>query len=277
MVPDVSARVGSEEVGPASDVHPALHWEAFVASARGRASAAIIALGATIALRVFVFAVSLWQNQLISAVQAHEPADQETLVLSDTLTSYGGIGTIVLLLVTGILFVRWLHLTVRITKALGSTSLRWSPGDAVAGFFIPFVSFVRPYHVVRDLHDALAPDAVPAPTATVRASEQTGYRDVEIQTPPEPVRLPHASIGAWWAFFWVGNFASNGALSHTGTTLADVATRNTSLMFVDVCEIISALLAIAVVRAVSARLNERYRRVRYNTVESLAAAGIRID
>ena len=176
------------------------------------------ALGAAAAIRVFNIAVLLWQNDLVASLHSPTPPSQATLERRYSLAHVGAIGLLALLVVGGVLFLRWLHLAMRLTQALGDRSLTWSPKDAVMGFIIPFVSFVRPYQVMRDLHDALAPNLAPEPDVQVRAVETMGYRQVEMQAPPPARALPHASIGAWWAFFWIGNVVANIASRQTGTT-----------------------------------------------------------
>ena len=57
---------------------------------------------------------------------------------------------------TGTLFLMWLHRVVKVTRALGGDTLRWSPKDAVLGFIIPFINIARPFQVMRDVHDHLA-------------------------------------------------------------------------------------------------------------------------
>ena len=43
----------------------------------------------------------------------------------------------------------------------------------------------------------------------VQADELGGYRQVAMRAPPPPAQLPHASIGAWWGFFWASNLVAN--------------------------------------------------------------------
>jgi hypothetical protein len=251
--------------------HPAARYEADVNKARRRATATMAALGLTAALRVLGVCALLWRISLLHDAQAGAPAPLATLERSDMLVRYEAISELPLLIVTGILFLFWLHLTVRLTKGLGGDTLRWTPQDAVWGFIIPFISFLRPYHVVRDVNDQLAPDLVPEPPMQVRPE---GYRGVEFRPPPSPVKLPHASIGAWWAAFWVGNVLANIASRQDARTVDALITQDTLNSVSDGVDIASAVLAIVVVRAVSARLLERFRRVRYNTVEVLEREGV---
>lgn len=255
-------------------VHPAARYEADVQSARRRASGASVALGLTIAVRLVSIPIQLWQVGLLHAVRSSTPPAQATLVFSDTLVSSTAIAQLVLLVVTGVLFLRWLHLVTRLTRALGGSTLRWVPKDVVWAFILPFVSFARPYQVVRDVHDHLAPDAVPEPPIQVRADDSTHYRQVNMVAPPPPAALPHASIGAWWGFFWVGNVLANIAGRDDTRTIEGLVSARTLTSVSDAVDVVSAALAVVVVRGVTARLNERFRRVRHTPVETLRDNGI---
>lgn len=257
--------------------HPAARFEADLHTVQGRATAAMIALGLTAVSRIFSIPVQLWQSSLLRDAQYGSTPSQESLQLSDTLMSTSALATLALLIVTGVLFLRWLHKSVALTRALGGDTLRWTPREAVTGFIIPFINIARPYQIVRDLHDHLAPDVVPEPAAQAVADASTNYREVRLEAPPPPVKLPHAAIGAWWGFFWVGNVFANIAARTTGEDISTFIARNTLNTISDSFDIVSATLAVVMVRGVTARLAERYRRVRYNSPEALHAAGIDLD
>jgi len=256
--------------------HPAEQHAGDVDVARSRATWAMILLGLTAAQRAVTIPLTLWQSSLGDAVRRGEPPPQESLERSDQLIQLAGVAQLALLVATGTLFLMWLHRTLKVTRALGGDTLRWTPKDAVWGFIIPFINITRPFQVMRDVHDHLAPEVLPEPPVQVQSSELSGYRGVEVKAPPPPVQLPHASIGAWWGFFWVGNVFGNIAARQTGTTIDAVLARNALNAVSDAIDIVSAVLAIVVVRGVTARLVERYRRARHNPVEALAAAGITI-
>lgn len=259
------------------DQHPAARCQAQLETVLRRARFVSPALTAAIAIRVFAIVVLLWQNRLVGAVNSPTPPTRATLELSAVLAQTGAIGLLALLVVGGVLFLQWLHATVKLTQALGDRSFPWSAKDAVLGFIIPLANVARPYQVMRDLHDALAPDLVDEPNVQVRAAETAGYRQVEFHAPPAARSLPHASIGTWWTFFWIGNVVAYVAARQSGTTIDDIVARNVANVCADAIEIVSAGLAVLVVRAVTARVAERYRRIRHTSVDALQAAGIVID
>ncbi len=68
----------------------------------------------------------------------------------EALSALADIGVALGLIGAGIVYLRWLHLSVRQVIALGH-DVGISPGRAVAAWFLPFVNFVRPYNVLRNL------------------------------------------------------------------------------------------------------------------------------
>jgi cobalamin synthase len=53
----------------------------------------------------------------------------------------------------------WQHRAHRNLRVLGATELQYTPGWAVAWWFVPFALFVMPYRTVRELWKASDPDA----------------------------------------------------------------------------------------------------------------------
>lgn len=56
----------------------------------------------------------------------------------------------------------WMHRVYRNMPALGEQGMRWSPGWAVGGWFIPIANFVIPYRVLREVWSAFG-DGQPVP------------------------------------------------------------------------------------------------------------------
>jgi hypothetical protein len=241
--------------------------------ARQRGKAAIAALIVTAAVHVYSIGVSAWQVNLLDGVQ-RGVAPRSSLELSDDLFRAAAVAELVLLLFTGVLFLRWLAQAVRAVRELQvSPPLVWTPSQAVWGFFIPFVNLARPYQVVRDLHDRLAPEGVPEPAPRRRLDGTSGYRKIEMEKAPPPAKLPHASIGAWWALYLVGGVVQRASVS-TSTNALELMNSRMTCVVSDVIEIGSASLAILAILAISARMAERQRRLRHATDEELTSWGI---
>jgi hypothetical protein len=193
--------------------------------------------------------------------------------LSQQLLSSGLLFQTGLHVLTAVLFLMWLAKSINVARELGiSPPLAWTASDACWGFFIPFINFVRPYQVIRDLHDRLAPDGVPEPAPKPRADGVGGYRRVELIKAPPPAPLPHASIGAWWALYLFG-----GSLPRLAALLLGGPRAAQSRLFVVApfgMEVLSAVLAVLVVRAIDGRLAERHRRLHHASDEELTEWGV---
>lgn len=140
----------------------------------------------------------------------------------------------------------------------------------MTGFFIPLLSIVRPYQILRDTQRALTPDAIAEPPPRVEAAHD--YRTVKITPPAPPKAVPAAHLGFWWGSFLVSNFfvqfsANTGQRTAAGFELAVIA---------DVLSVVSAVLAYRVVRRLTALLDERYRRICHSTSKELHAQRIRL-
>ena len=205
-------------------------WEREAAVVARRGRLARIALGVEAAAHLSNVGIAMWKPVLLQELVSYE---------------------LILLAVTAVLFLRWLHRAVDVAGTMSPMRLRWTSARAVWSFFIPVVSLWRPYQVIRDLHDQLAPDGVPEPAPRPRLDGSGGYRNVAMEAAPPPKKLARASIGLWWALFLIGG------------VYVDYSTPDASIFAVrDLLAFAGAMVAVAVVRAVDSRLAERFRRVR---------------
>lgn len=233
----------------------------------------IVALGLTIGMHAFTMAVQQWELGILRDVRSGTHIAHETVGLIAALARIGVLGHAVLLLVTGVLFIRWLRIVVKLTRALGG-GLKWTTSDAVWSFFFPLLNLLQPYWLLRDIGSALAPDRVPDPRPTIQADGTAGYREVRVVAPPPATKLPAASIAAWWASYVLGTLLISAERLYSDDSFE---TRLTERTVSDTVRIASAVLAFLVVRSITARLVERLRRVSHNPAEVLRAAGITIS
>jgi hypothetical protein len=219
-------------------------WQREVGVESSRARVACIALACTAALRA---------AQLACAVFPVSTAVFLQLQSVDTL----------LLCVTVVLFLRWLAHAVKLASAMSSAPLQWTGSGAVWSFFIPIISLWRPFYVLRDLRDHLAPNGVPEPAPRPRLDGSGGYRHVEMDSAPPPRALVNASIGAWWGFFISARVLGVGIVATNYGVVAELLS------------ITSAILGVLVVRSIDGRVTERFRRLHHASDDELAAWNIR--
>ena len=136
-------------------------------------------------------------------------------------------------LITAIVFLMWIHRAHRNLPALGVRNLKYSPGWAVGGFFVPFLNLVRPYQVVKEIWKASDP----------HLKDESSWERVAAS----PL------FGWWWAFFLISNF-----LGRIGGRMAsDLLAMNWAWLSSDLISIVAGILAILVVRGIDARQEEK--------------------
>jgi len=82
-----------------------------------------------------------------------------------------------LFIVTGIVFLVWIHRANRNARALGAEGMRFTPGWSVGWYFVPIMSLWKPFQAMREIW---------------QASAQPGNWQ-GVQTPP--------LVGWWWALY----------------------------------------------------------------------------
>jgi len=151
-----------------------------------------------------------------------------------------GVLQVLVLLVTAMLFLIWLHRAYRNLPALGARNLAYSPQWVVGGFFVPFLNLVRPFQVVREIWNTSDPD-------------------VTNDSSPQSTRTPPL-VGWWWTLFLISSFMSRMTL-HGGTTVSSMLDMSWIMLVANILDIPSAILALLVVRAINTRQEEKSKRL----------------
>jgi hypothetical protein len=147
-----------------------------------------------------------------------------------------------------VVFLLWLHRSYSNLPALGNpkAGLEYSPGWVVGGWFIPFVNLVVPYRVVREVW-AKSDPAVGTDEARFGPTASSSL------------------ILAWWLVWLASNVVGNISfrLVNAANSLPDFVFATRFDIFAGGFNIISALLAILVVRSIERRQEARSSRVVY--------------
>jgi len=262
--------------------HPAERYERSVVELGTRAKLACLALGASALGELYDLAAREWSIHLLREYSSADPATQVALYpgleSADRLVNFGAVASLVILVVTATLFLRWVHRVVSLTRALGDVHLSWSPSQAAWAFIIPFVSLYRPYRVLSELQQKLDPDDILPPAPRVDRDAQSDYRSVALVTPPAPKPVPRALLGLWWGCFIASRLISrlSSKLQEAAEGIESVISTYHGQMLASALAVAAAALAIGVVRSLNARLDERFRRIRYSTPEALAEQRINV-
>ena len=137
------------------------------------------------------------------------------------------ISQFLLLLGTGICFLVWTYRLNRNLRVFGVTGLKFTPGWAVGYFFIPVISLWRPYQIFQEIWQASDPG--PAP--------RSGQAWQNLPVP--------ALLGFWWVLWMISNVVDRLAAQSPNDPESEMVSAVFSL--------VSAILAVAVVRLFTAR------------------------
>jgi hypothetical protein len=209
-----------------------------------RGPRAVTWLRVCIATEVGMLACGLINLSLFERLIAGKVVTDEQIAAIDTATGIMSVAGLVALLVTAVIFIRWLLQARRNVVALGARGLVHSREWATWGWFIPIINLFRPYQVVAEIW---------------RASDPVAER------PPVPKGGVPAMLPVWW-----GCWVANTLMSQLGFRMqmglgeasdwADYADVERVMSIAAVPSIIAALLAIRIVRGLDTR--QRARAVR---------------
>jgi hypothetical protein len=152
---------------------------------------------------------------------------------------------VVLIVMTAVVFLMWLHRAYRNLPALGARNLDTTPGWAVGYFFIPFANLVKPFQVVREVWRKSE--------ATEDSSE--GFISYQTGTP--------ALVGWWWAFWIIANIAGrvSSRVSGEAETVNAVLAATWVGIVSDALIVIAAVLAIFVVKRIDEMQEAKARQI----------------
>jgi hypothetical protein len=206
-------------------------------------------MGALVLTMIMAFAAvvsGLMEVQLISQMINGEFVTIGEAEANDNREAVVGALQVVPLIATAVLFLVWIHRAHRNLPALNASGLKYSPGWAVGGWFIPIMNLWRPYQVTAEIWKASDPESV----------------DPEGQTWQMVSVSP--LLRWWWAFWIIGGVIGWFSLRFVFQEPEDLELlRMQSLAEVaaDAMGIVTAVLAMLVVAHIDARQEEKNRRL----------------
>jgi uncharacterized protein DUF4328 len=155
---------------------------------------------------------------------------------------------LLVLIATIVVFLIWEHRANSNLRPLGVPRPEFSSRWAVGSWFVPFLNLVVPFQIVRYIWRKSDPD-------TVKADGVSG--------PWNYSGADEFTLKAWWGFWIatgiVGRFSER--ISLRAKELSEYTFASWAGIIASTLAIIAALLAISVVRSVTARQEERYKRL----------------
>lgn len=206
---------------------------------------------ATLVLSVVGIVSGLLQLELLSRA-ATGGISQAEAAANDSRQQLIGVLQLLLYVGTVVAFLIWFHRVHKNLPDLGGRELKYTPGWAVGGFFVPFLNLVRPLQVMREVWLGSDPSGLERDIASGGPSIRN-----QLGTP--------ALIGWWWALFLISGFLGNIAMRMgfgQNQTLDQLQDLTALLVFSDVINIPSALVAIRLVGRITGWQAERGDRIR---------------
>ena len=197
--------------------------------------------------------------ELVERLRTGATATFEEVDASDRRMTTSGILQLVALVAAGIPFVMWMRRAYRNLGPLGTKWLRFKPGWAVGGWFVPFLWWARPKSILNDVW---------------RASNPELPRD--LHRPPAGAYVP-ALMNWWWALYVGASVVYPSAVpEERDPSLEEIQTAIQQTLAADVFFVVAGILAINVVRKLTLR-QERRHAVMQGTVAAPQPAAVRPD
>ena len=146
-------------------------------------------------------------------------------------------------LVTAIVFIVWFRRAYRNLGPLGAPWLRFKPGWATGGWFVPIFNVVRPKEIANDVWRVSDPDLPPALDG------------------PALGRPVSRVVDLWWFAFIVSAALGRAAFRAESETLDQIASATRLYLVGDVWDVFLSVLALVVVKHVTDRQELRNSRV----------------
>jgi hypothetical protein len=191
-------------------------------------------LGLSVVLAAVAVVLRVSEIDLLQRIRRGELVPAEEASRSDDRVAAVTITAFVVLLVTGIVWFVWQHRSQSNLHAARLRELEYTPGWAVGWWLIPFANFVKPFQTMRERWKA------------------SGGEERWRHSPTWSV------IGWWWAAWILGLVLDRVASVVVGGAATLDALISGSRLFLanEMITVITAFLAIAIVRAVTERQEE---------------------
>ncbi len=206
----------------------------------GPAKAALAFLAANVVLDLVAVFTDLQMVGLLNRAKAGQFATIEEADALDVRMARIGLLQLAGVLITAIPFLVWFRRAYRNLGPLGVRLLRFKPGWAVGGWFVPVLGLIRPKQIANDVWRSTDP-SLPA----------------EIEEPPPGGRVSPL-LNWWWITYVLSGFLySFGSSIDERASLDEILSQAQRYAVADTISVIAGVLAIMVVRRMTDRMHER--------------------
>ena len=206
------------------------------ASAHNRARIVTVLLTASAVLSLGSILLSALQFLFPQLALAEEEINAPELIVFGLLILGVGLIQIGVYIATIVVFLMWLYRSYENLPSFGAhkNSIQYSSGWAMGSFFIPFVNLIIPYRAVKELWTKSVPNRL------------------EMFSEPGPPGF----FPMWWAAWLLSNFANNAYMRLAWNQQLNPEVDLALGVLTGMLDIVSAVLAIMVVRAIDKQQEE---------------------
>lgn len=195
-----------------------------------RAKNAIILIWIIFGFEVIGLISGYFQYELLQAIDAGENVTEEMVTLNDLRERLIGILNMIAYIISAVMFIRWFrrayfNLHVKVSP------LSFSEDWASTSWFIPFINWFRPYHIMKELY--------------VETKEL-----LEKNARPESEQLSTSWLWVWWTLWLINNFVEQAVFRHSlhAKTVDDLIVTTQASMISSIIGIPLAVVAIKIIR-----------------------------
>lgn len=184
-------------------------------------------LKATIVLMVMAVISGFLEINLLNDIKSgnFDYSIEDKVSANDLRQQIIGIIQMILFVITGIVFLRWIYFSNANSRALGAKGMRFTPGWSVGWYFVPIMHFFKPYQAMKEIW------------RTSKDPENWGL----INTP--------SLLSNWWALWVISAILGQLSLklSLRAEEINELLTSSWVTLISDIIEIPLALVAIKMV------------------------------
>lgn len=223
-------------------------------------------LAAILVLAVAGIVGGLLEIKLLSRAAAEGISDAEALA-NDSRQAIIRLLQILASLGTAVAFLMWFRRVHRNLPSLGGRELKYTPGWAVGGFFVPFLNCVRPLQVMREVWHGSDPSGIARDTAPSGPAIRN-----QLGTP--------AWIAWWWGLLLISSVLASIVMRWglaENQTIGQLQVLSSLLVLSDLLDVPAALVAIRLVGRITGWQAERRVGITQGTGETTignAAGGL---